>query len=95
MSCHRVVNFDPARRWTLSTASGGSANVGRAVAGVSTTVIVDADVTCSPVFLHRIDNSSAQLAATVSAERRGGGRIGVSIRVPGRLSSSGSYLAAV
>jgi hypothetical protein len=95
MSCNRVVNLDRERGWTLTTASGGSANVGRAVSAFGTILIVDADVTCSPVFLQRIDSSSAQLAATVSAERRGGGRIGVSIRVPGRLSSSGSYLAAV
>jgi hypothetical protein len=28
MSCHRLVNLDPQRRWTLSTASGLSQNVG-------------------------------------------------------------------
>jgi hypothetical protein len=35
------------------------------------------------VFLHRIDNSAAQLVAAISAERRHGGRIRVSVGVPG------------
>jgi hypothetical protein len=72
MSINRVVNMDPAARYTVTLASGRSRTVGRGAPRWPRGELIGWDIISEEVFLHRINDGGAQLVATISAERRGG-----------------------